>query len=149
MSGLVEKLKKYDGLTTIDELLHIIKQEEILARQKEDEEVSKVKLEFENTYLKYIDKKSIFGKELSIIELNSLVRKERTTEWNFVYYFTGNKITFSNTFLNYRKFNPKDVNYSFSAEDLKSMIKISKEEYLTYKKEYEKIQSNIKKLINL
>lgn len=139
-------LEDFDNRLTVGELKIYVAQEEEIKKLKEKKEIESIKTEFENTYLKYIDNDSIFGKELVVIKLENLVKKERTTDWNLTYYFEGSKISFSDKFFNFRTFDVDRCGDSFSEKDLKEMEKISYEEYLVYKTKYESIESQIKDL---
>ena len=64
MSRLLDKLKEYDESYTVADLIKELEKDENSAKEKETQEIEKVKSEFENTYLKYLDKKSLYGIEL-------------------------------------------------------------------------------------
>ena len=144
---LLEKLREYDDSVTVGQLITKLKGEQELAEQEELELENYVKSEFESTYLKFIDEDSIYGRELNVIELKNFVRKERTEDWDFIYYFEGNKIKLSDRALYHREFNTKRCGDSFSLKDLINMSKITKEEYLKYKWEFEDIKKQLTNLL--
>lgn len=147
MSRLLEKLREYDDSVTVGQLITKLKEDQELAEQEDLELENYVKSKFENTYLKFIDDDSIYGKELNVIELKNFVRKERTTDWEFTYYFEGNRISVSDRSLYYIDFNPIRCGNSFSFKDLTNMSKITKEEYLKYKWEFEDIKKRLTNLL--
>lgn len=147
MSRLLEKLKEYDDSVTIGQLITKLKEEQELAEQEDLELEDFVKSKFENTYSKVVDGDSLYGKELNIIELKSFVRKERTTDWDFIYYFEGSRMSLSDRSLYHNNFDPNRCGNSFSLTELKEMTKISEIEYLEYKKEFEIIKNRLKKLL--
>jgi hypothetical protein len=140
-------LSKYGDNLTIAQLKKAIEQDEILKKERETEEINTIKNEFENTYLKRLDKNSLFGKELEVFELRELIRHERTTEWNLVYYFEGRKTSFSNRHLFDVEFDTNRCENSFSTKDLRGMLKISKEEYQEYLDKYSRISTELKEII--
>ena len=147
MSRLLDKLKEYDESYTVADLIKELEEDENSAKEKEKQEIEKVKSEFENTYLKYLDKKSLYGIELIIVELKNFVRKERTTDWSLTYYFEGSEMSFSKRSFYYNTFNPKNCSNSFSAEKLREMKKITKEEYEEYRKAYLNLETDLIHLI--
>lgn len=146
MSRILEYIAKYDERLTIAKLKEIIAQENELEKQKELVEIEAIRKEFENTYLKYVDKDGLFGEEFHIIKLKNLVRQERTTDWNFIYYFKGEDITFGN-WLSCKIFDTDRCGNSFSGEELKNMTKITKEEYNKYKNKFKRLRTVTEKLI--
>lgn len=147
MSRLLDKLKEYDESYTVADLIKELEKDENSAKEKEAQEIEKVKSEFENTYLKYLDKKSLYGIELIIVELKSFVRKERTTDWSLTYYFEGSEMSFSKRSFYCNTFNPKNCSNSFSAEKLRGMEKITKEEYEKYRTAYLNLEADLIHLI--
>ena len=147
MSRLLNKLKEYDESYTVADLIKELEKDENSAKEKEAQEIEKVKYEFENTYLKYLDKKSLYGTELIVLELKNFVRKERTTDWNFTYYFEGSEMSFSKRSFYCNTFNPKNCYSSFSAEKLRGMEKITKEEYEKYRTAYLNLEADLIHLI--
>lgn len=140
-------LEKFNDKLTIAQLKKAIEQDEISAKQKETEELEAIKSEFENTYLKYIDEDSFFGKTLNVYCLKDYVRSDRTTDWSLIYYFEGTKISFSQRDIHKADFNPSRCGNSFSGEDLRSMSVITKEEYDGYVWHYNQISKQLEDLI--
>lgn len=149
MSRILDYIAKYDETLTIAQLKNAIEKEEILAKQKETEEINSVIEDFSNTYLKIIDEDNIFGKTLHIYNLKNYVRSERTTDWDLIYYFEGSKIDFSKRDLGTRDFNPKRCGDSFGEKELRQMTIITKEEYDKYKWHYNEISKKLTDLIRL
>ena len=147
MNRVLKYIEEYDDSLTVGELKKAIEKEDTLTQQKEDAEINSIKVEFENTYLKGIDDSRFYGRQLEIYELKTFVRAERTTDWDFVYSFEGDKISFSAKDINYVKFNTNNVFNLLSAEKLKGMTKISSEEYEEYRSEYLRIQADLEHLI--
>lgn len=149
MSRLLKMLEQFDDNVTVGQAISKLKQDEISAKQKETEEIDKVKKDFSNTYLKELDEQSLFGKTLNIYHLKNYVRSERTTDWSLVYYFEGSKTSFSEREIHRVDFNPDRCANSFSVEELREMTKISSYEYKKYKAKYSELTNELKNLIEL
>ena len=149
MSRILDYISKYDENLTIAQLKNAIEKEEILAKQKETEEINSVIEDFSNTYLKIIDEDNIFGKTLNIYSLKNYIRSERTTDWDLIYYFEGSKIAFSKRGISKRDFNPERCVDSFDEKELRKMTIISKEEYNMYNWHYGEISKKLTDLIRL
>ena len=129
MSRLLEKLKEYDDSVTVGQLIQKIEAEQISAKEKEEKEIEQIKNQFENRYFKLLEEQSLFGRELNIYKFENLERKERDTDWEFIYSFNGFKISFSEGETFSREFTPNRTGNSFSAKKLKEMTEISETEY--------------------
>lgn len=149
MSRILDYISKYDENLTIAQLKKAIELEQILAKQKETEEIDTIKNDFSNTYLKEREECTFFGKTLNIYYLKDYTRSERTTDWNLIYYFEGTKISFSSGRTNKRNFNPKRCGDSFGEKELRQMTIITKEEYDKYKWHYNEISKKLTDLIRL
>ena len=147
MNRVLKYIEEYDDSLTVGELKKAIEKEDTLTQQKEDAEINSIKVEFENTYLKGIGDSRFYGRRLEIYELKTFVRAERTTDWDFVYSFEGDKISFSAKDINYIKFEGNKTYDMLSAEKLRGMTKISAGEYEKYRNEYLRIQSDLENLI--
>ena len=146
MSRILDYIANYDDNLTIAQLKEAIKLKQIEVKEKEIEEIERVKNTFSNVFVKELEDDTVFGKTLNIYKIENFVREERTQEWDFIYYFKGDKISFSERNLSKRIFNPNRCGDSFTEKRLNKMIVISKEEYLKYEWEYEQL---IKKLTYL
>lgn len=146
MSRILDYIANYDDNLTIAQLKEAIKLKQIEVKEKETEEIERVKNTFSNVFVKELEDDTVFGKTLNIYKIKNFVREERTQEWDFIYYFKGDKISFSERNLSKRIFNPNRCGDSFTEKRLNKMIVISKEEYLKYEWEYEQL---IKKLTYL
>ncbi len=142
-------LEDFDANLTVAQLKEALAQEEAVNKLKEKKEIEDVKSEFENIYLKEIEKCPIFGETLNAYYLKKYVRNERTTEWSLIYYFKGEKVSFSKRNINKRDFNPDRSGESFSEKDLRKMSVITKEEYDKYIWHYNEISKQLKNLIKL
>lgn len=118
-----------------------------MAKQKETEEITKVKEGFENTYFKETVDCPLFGKTLKVYHLKNYVRSERTTDWELIYYFQGSKVSFSKRDINKRDFNPDRCGDGFGKEDLEQMSIITKEDYESYIQKYNQISKQLEGLI--
>lgn len=92
--GILNELKKYDASITVAELIQKIKSDRLEQEKIEELELTEIKEEFENTYLKEVDEYGLFGRTVNIYHLKNFVRKERTEDWSFSYYFKGKRIQF-------------------------------------------------------
>ena len=146
MSRKLDFLAKYDENLTIAQLKQAVVEEEKKSAEKEQNEIQEVKDDFQGSYFKYLEEQPLFGDiELTVFEFNTLKSFERSTDWDFIYYFNGNKISFSD-----RELYSIDASHlPFSAEELKKMTKITKEEYQKYLWNYNRITKELKNVINL
>lgn len=140
-------LSQYDEKYTIAQLKKAIEADEISAKQKETEEIERVKKEFSNTYLKQKVNCTLFGETLKVYHLKEYVRSERTTDWELIYYFEGTKMSFSKRDISKRDFNTDRVDNHLSEKDLKEMEVISKTEYVDYIQHYEQITERLENII--
>ena len=147
MSRILDYIAKYDENLTIAQLKKAIELEQVTAKEKETEEVNRIKNDFTDVYLKEIDEAALFGKTLDIYHLKNYVRNERTTDWTLIYYFEGSRISFSKRDVGKIDFNPDSCGDSFSEKDLREMKVINKEEYNKYNWEYEQITNKLESLI--
>jgi hypothetical protein len=147
MSRILNFLAKYDDTLTIHQLKEAIKAGEISAEKIETEKINKIKQEFQNTYLKVIDEDCLFGMSLHVYEIKELIRTERDTEWDIIYYFSGNKITFNEKNIFYNVFNPERCGDSLNESELRNMVVITKEEYNKYKNKHISISQELYNLI--
>lgn len=141
-------LAKYDDNLTIAQLRQSLEKEEQILAEKELKEEQNIKAKFENKYFKYLDEHSLFGVELEIYKFENLVRKERNTDWEFIYYFNGSKISFSEREAYMRDFDPDRCVDSISAKDLEEMTEITEEQYNQYLEKYNKISNELKEIVN-
>ena len=148
MSRILDYIAKYDENLTIAQLKKAIKAQEELKEKKETEEIERVKNTYQNKYLMHLEDDGIFGKTLSVYSFRNLVRKERNTDWTFIYYFEGEIISFSLLFFNHRVFNTDRSDNSFSEKDLNKMQFINEEKFKQYLYEYNKINKKLNNLID-
>lgn len=141
-------LSKYDENQTIAQLKKAIEADEISAKQKENEEIEKVKKQFSNVYLKEKVEHTLFGETLKVYHLKEYVRSEKTTDWELIYYFEGSKMSFSLRDIYKAEFNTDRSGNSFSAKELEEMTVISKTEYVDYVQHYEQITERLSNLVN-
>ena len=146
MSGKLDFLAKYDENLTIAQLKQAVIEEDKKSAEKEQQEIQGIKDDFQGSYFKYLDEQPLFGDvELVIFKFDTLKSFERSVDWDFIYYFNGNKISFSD-----RELYSIDVfHLPFSAKKLKKMTKITKEEYQKYLWNYNRITKELKNIINL
>lgn len=147
MSRILKKLREYDNNLTVGELIQKLEQEEQISAEKELKEEENIKAKFENRYFKNLDE-SLLGTELIITEFLNLVIKERNTDWEFIYYFNGSKLSFSERDTYRRVFNPDRSGDSISAKDLEEMIEITEEQYNQYLEKYNRISNELKEIVN-
>lgn len=147
MSQILKFIAKYDENLTIAQLKKSIEESELVKQNEELREIDSIKNKFENSYLKHIDNESIFGKQLEVLQLKDYSRNERTTDWKFIYYFTGNKISFNKRGIFYNEFDVDRCGDSFSKQDLEKMTVISEKEYNTYLEKYNKIKSELERIL--
>lgn len=144
MNRKLDFLAKYNEDMTIAQLKQAVIEEERKSAEKEQEEVQEIKDTFQKRYFKYLDKDSIFGGiELNIFEFKILKSFEKSMDWEFIYYFNGNKISFSD-----RELYLIDASHlPFTAKKLRKMTEITKEEYNQYLWNYNKITTELKNIV--
>ena len=119
-------------------------EEERKSAEKEQQEIQEVKDSFQKRYFKFLDEDSIFGgRELNIFEFKTLKSFEKSMDWEFIYYFNGNKISFSD-----RELYLIDASHlPFTAEKLRKMTEITKEEYNQYLWNCNRITTELKNIM--
>jgi hypothetical protein len=147
MSRILEIIAKYDQNLTIAQLREAIENDRRIAEQKEVDDFNQIKEEFANTYLKFLDEDSMFGKTLNVYFIEKIVRTERCSDWSLIYHVKGYKLSFSERETYGRAFKPKTTFDSFSKDDLKEMTKITKEEYDEYMKQHSVITAMLTEIV--
>lgn len=144
MNRKLDFLAKYDENLTIAQLKQAVIEEERKETEKEQEEVREIKDTFQKRYFKYLDEDSVFGGiELNIFKFKTLKSFEKSMDWESIYYFNGNIISFSD-----RELYLIDASHlPFTAEKLRKMIEITKEEYNQYLWNYNKITTELKNIV--
>lgn len=147
MSRFLEKLKEYPSDLTLSEL--IVKLEEVNKEEldKEEKLFESIKLKYKNSYLKRFNDKSIFGKTLEVFNIIEITDKSRTTDWKFVYFVKGTRISFCKRDLYINDLKGNRVDETFTQKQLSEMTKISEIEYMEYLKEFNNITNRLKSLI--
>jgi hypothetical protein len=147
MSRILDYIAKYDETLTIAQLKNAIKEKEKVKEQEELDEIEAVKSQFQNTFLKEIDTDTIFGRTLNLYNLKTFVRTERNTDWDFIYYFEGSQISFSERGINRSVFNPERCSDSFDRRYLESLEIITEDDFNSYKSQYNEISDRLNDLI--
>lgn len=144
MNRKLDFLSKYDENLTIAQLKQAVVEEERKSAEKEQQEIQEVKDGFQKRYFKYLDEDSIFGgRELNIFKFKTLKSFEKSMDWEFIYYFNGNKISFSD-----RELYLIDASHlPFTAEKLRKMTEITKEEYNQYLWNCNRITTELKNIM--
>ena len=140
---ILEQLSKYDENLTLFKVKALILEEQQKEKQKEKNEFQEIKDKFNNTYLKIINNDRLFGKTVEIYQIEEIIRRERTTDWSFVYYFKGNKISFSKQDINFIKIKGNKTHWSFSKEELEQAEIITEYQYNLYLKQYQEIENKL------
>lgn len=144
---IIEQLSKYDDNLTLSKVKTLILEEQQKEKQKEEDEFQEIKDKFNNTYLKVIDNDGLFGKTVKIYQIQEIIRRERTTDWNFIYYFKGNKISFSKRDINFIKIKGNTTHWSFSKQELEDAEIINNSQYNLYLNQYQEIENNLKNIL--
>jgi hypothetical protein len=147
MSILLKDLAKYDENLTIAQLKKAIELERVTEKEKEKEEIDRIKKTFYNIYLKETKDCRLFGKTLNVYHIVEIVDSGRCEDWSLFYHVAGTKISFSKNDIRHRRFNPERVDDTFSEKDLTSMTQITKEEFNSYEKQYIEISTILNSLI--
>lgn len=144
---IIEQLNQYDENLTLFKVKALILEKEQKERQKEEREFEYLQNKFKNTYIKIIDNHSLFGRTVEIYHIEEIIRKERTQDWNFIYYFKGTKISFSKRDINFVKIKGNTTHWSFSKEELEQTQIIDKHQYKSYLKQYEDINDKLNQIL--
>jgi hypothetical protein len=147
MSRVLDFIAKYDENLTIAELKKAIEADKRIAEEKEIDNLNQIKQEFANTYLKFLDEEYILGKTLKIYHIKEITSTERCEDWSLVYYAEGSKISFSEREAYSRVFKPNTTHDSFSEEDLRTMTKITEQEYDEYVHQYATIKTMLTEIV--
>ena len=147
MSRVLDYISKYDENLTIAQLKKAIEADKAIEKEKEKEEIDRVKKTFYNIYLKETEDCRLFGKTLNVYHITEVVNSGRCEDWSLFYHVAGTKITFSKNDIRHRRFNPERVDDTFSEKDLISMTQITKEEFNSYEKQYIEISTILNSLI--
>ena len=148
MSRLLDYIAKYDENLTIAQLKEAIEQDEISAKQKETEEIDKVKKDFKDVYLKRIYDCDLFGETLQVFHILEVPGYARDIKCNLYYFVTGSRISFGPQDINFRGLQERTTD-TFYEEELRKMKVISREEYGDCCKQYNHIKSILFDLIKL
>jgi hypothetical protein len=147
MSRILDYIAKYDENLTIAQLKKAIEADKAIEKEKEKEEIDRVKKTFYNIYLKETEDCRLFGKTLNVYHIVEIVDSGRCEDWSLFYHVAGTKISFSKNDIRHRRFNPERVDDTFSEKDLTSMTQITKEEFNSYEKQYIEISTILNSLI--
>lgn len=148
MSRMLDYIAKYGENLTIAQLREAIKQDGISAKQKETEEIDKVKKDFKDVYLKRIYDCDLFGETLQVFHILEIPGYARDTNCSLYYFVTGSRLAFSPQDINFRKLQENTTD-TFSEEELREMTKITVYEYRKYKAKYNVLTNELKNLIKL
>lgn len=144
---IIEQLSKYNDNLTLSQVKSLILEEHQKEKQREERGFQEIKNKFNNTYIKRIND-GLLGKTIEIFQIKEIIRRERTTDWDWSYYFKGNKIVFSKRDINYININGNLTHWTFSKEELDNAEIISESQYISYLKQYKEIEEKLKNLIN-
>jgi hypothetical protein len=148
MRGILDYLEKYNDNITIAQLKEAIGVAMMEEKEREREEVARVKKTFHNIYLKETKDCTIFGKTLNIYHIIEIVNSGRCEDWSLFYHVAGTEMSFTKTDIRYRRFDQERVDDTFSEKDLISMTQITKEEFNSYEKQYIEISTILNSLID-
>ena len=149
MNRKLDFLAKYDENLTIAQLKQAVIEEDKKSAEKEQQEIQEIKKEFENTYVKYIDEDGLFGETLNVIQFKDFDRKDLDESYTSVYTIEAEVLCFSKRDFYKKKIRKGWCDGSFSAEELRKMTKITKEEYQEYLNKYNNLTKELKTIINL
>ena len=147
MSRILDYISKYDENLTIAQLKQAIELDKATEKEKEKEEITRVKKTFYNTYLKQTEDCRVFGKTLNVYHIVEIADSGRSEDWSIFYHVAGTKIAFSEGDIRHRRFNPERVDDTFSEKELSSMTQITKEEFNSYEKQYIEISTILNSLL--
>jgi len=104
MRGILDYLEKYNDNITIAQLKEAIGVAMMEEKEREREEVARVKKTFHNIYLKETKDCTIFGKTLNIYHIIEIVNSGRCEDWSLFYHVAGTEMSFTKTDIRYRRF---------------------------------------------
>ena len=145
---ILDKLKTYDSSMTVDEVIKDIETKQINFEKLDEEMFTKLKDDFNDSYLVRTNNERLFGKTLEVYYIEKIIGKERTTDWEWIYRFIGRRISFSVRDLVIVDITEKDsFGSKFNITELREMKKITKEEFDTYVGKYKSITNELKELL--
>jgi len=147
MIRILSILKQYEDSLTLKEVIEMIESKQLIEKENEEKEMSFIKSQFENSYVKYVDKDSIYGKSLIIYYIKSINSLFRYEDKKLGFNINCTKIHFSNRDVFSREYKGDDTNCSVTLEFLNKTTKISKKEYNGYKEKYNTISSTLEEII--
>ncbi len=148
MSRLLKLLEQFDDNVTVGQAISKLKQDEISAKQKETEEIDKVKKDFKDVYLKRIYDCDLFGETLQVFHMLEVPGYARDINCNLYYFVTRSRISFSPQDINFRGLQERTTD-TFSEGELRKMKVISREEFDEYSWIYNDICRRLTELIKL
>ena len=146
-SRVLNYIAKYDENLTIAQLKEAIKADQISAKKNETEEITRVKKDFKDVYLKRIYNCDLFGETLEIFHIKEITDINKTTEYINIYSIDAQKISFTYEGVNFRHLKGDSCYHTFSEKDLRDMVVISKEDFDTYNYKYNELNRMLTNLI--
>jgi hypothetical protein len=112
--------------------------------EKKEQEVIQ---EFTDVYLRYFEQdKRIFGDQVNFFHIKELKTSSFTDQWERTYLLSGERFWFSKHDFNYREFD-SSVYSVYTEKQLRKCVKITKDEYESYIKEYDYLTEKILKIL--
>lgn len=146
MSRLLKMLEQFDDNVTVGQVISKLREDEISAKQKETEEIDKVKKDFKDVYLKRVYDCDLFGETLKVYHIEEIIGHTMYEDYTLGYFVSGSKISFSLRDINFRKFK-ENTSDTFSEEELRGMTKITEKDFEDYIFKYKEIKSKLAKII--
>jgi len=148
MNRLIEKLEKYPPDLTVKEVIDLIEKRDREGKIALDVLIQEVKNKYENSYLKIHKKGDLFGDEVKFFYISEIVSAEKSSNWENIFRIKGFRILFSKCFLNTKEFDGGgDVYNTMSHKELESMEIITKEEYVSHLKTFNRLKSELEKIV--
>lgn len=147
MGRFLKQLEKYDESLTLKELKETIYLENNIEKEKNIKLVQSIKNEYKDVYLKrYTD--TVYGNTLEIIHIEEIIDFHYTENYDKIFNFKGSKLSFSQRDVYFREIEGDEIYHNLSEEELKTIDKLSIEEYNNYFVQYNHIYNMLKNLMN-
>lgn len=147
MSRFLKILEEFDDNVTVGQVIKKIKRDLAENTKEEESAFQRIREEYKDSYLKFLDADALFGRTLSVYHIEEVTAKERDTDWELCYTVKGKKVEFTNREVFELNMNGTDVYHSFSEMQLKELTKITEKDFKDYVFEYDRIKNKLAKII--
>lgn len=143
----ISALKDDLGNLTLNEIVGKFTDDVNEIDKETDKKEQEVIQEFTDVYLRHFEQdKGVFGDQVKIFHIRELKTSSFTDEWERTYLLSGERFWFSKHDFNYREFD-SSVHSMYTEKQLRKCVKITKDEYESYRKEYDSLAEKISQIL--